>query len=158
MAMDRSTGDVRDLGTQPGHFHYSVEWMNPTYLFCTSLNTVDPQLLVSRFGQALVESHDPEAFFKAIHRAVDPEGYSGRTIAFVDCFPVRYDKGEVHTRPDDDWRIRVSFGQKPAAYSIEQEYRCAVVLEGPRAGAPDFLDLKLSDPKSFCRPFRGVGV
>jgi hypothetical protein len=78
-------------------------------------------------------------------------GYGGHGLSFLDCFPVRYDKGTIQPRPDDDWRIRLSFGQKPPAYREEHEFRCAVVLEGPRQGAPAWLDLVLPSPETYCQ-------
>ena len=150
IAIDRVTGAARDLGTRPGHISYSQEFINPTYLFCCSTPDVARSLLRSKFGTTLVCIYAPGAFFKALHRALDTKGYAERALAFIECFPVRYDKGEVGQNPADDWRTRLSYGQKPPAFREEHEFRCAVVLGGSQTGAPECLDLTLEDPLTFC--------
>jgi hypothetical protein len=150
IAIDCLTGAARDLGTRPGHFSYSQELINPTYIFCCSTPDVARSLLRSKFDTTLVRIHAPGAFFEALRRALDTKGYAERALSFIECFPVRYDKGAVGQTPDHDWRTRLSYGQKPPGFREEHEFRCAVVLRGGQDGAPECLDLTLEDPLTFC--------
>lgn len=151
VAIEPHTGAMRNLGNQSGYFQVSHEFINPTYLFCTAGLVANLDFLRERFGRHLVLIHNPQKLFSAIHTFLDINGFNGRALLFVECFPVQYDKGDIQSWPTGDRRVRLNYGQKPADYISEREYRCAVVLEGTHDGSHPWLDLTLSNPEMFCR-------
>jgi hypothetical protein len=145
-------GGVTDGGTVPGHFNFSTTWVQPLYVFCTSLPDVSLDLGRARFGPELVEFHAPARFAAELARSADRLTLDEREILWVEGFPVRYDKDGVSALPlDQSERSRLPYGQKSSRFQVEAEYRFVVALSGPSAGAPPFLELQLREPESFCR-------
>jgi len=153
--MDRTSGEIVGQTTAPGHFNWQMSFQNPTYALCLSHPTVDVSELTARFGTHIIEVVQPEPFLRRFHLSVQALRIPNRTVDFVDCFPVRYDKGLVGAAPDDPSEMmRLSYGQKTTDFAVEQEYRCVVVLSGPSAEAPDYLDLGLGDLSALVRSYR----
>jgi hypothetical protein len=145
ITLDASTMAVTKETTEPGFFHFQSQFTNPTYIFCLSTS----EEAAVRFGNTLVEIFDPHRFLDSFVSSLDnlPEA----EIAFVDAFPVRYDKDSVAPTPDHRDRARLSYGQKDPALAVEAEYRIAVVMAGGLEGAPEYLDLILQEPHRFAR-------
>jgi hypothetical protein len=119
---------------------------------------VSRTLVAARFGGELVTIHDPLLFAAQLTRSLDNVGLGEREVVFVEGFPVRYDKDAVSELPKDELeRIRLAYGQKPQHFAGEFEFRFAVALSGPAKSAPEFLDVRLSQPTRFCVYTRGVG-
>jgi hypothetical protein len=142
--INRLTGEHLDSGTQPGHFNYQSEFVNPTYIFCASGSAVDAERLQSNFGEFLVEIKVPQTFLERLNNAISDVHIGDREWSFIDGFPVRYTRGSIAARPEDSGeRLRLSYGQKSDSYAWETEFRAAAVLSGPTAGSPAEIDVVL---------------
>jgi len=156
--MDRASGGIVGQSTAPGHLNWQMSFQNPTYALCLSHPAVDISELTARFGTHVIEVVQPKQFLRRLHLRAQALRLPNRTVDFVDCFPVRYDKGLVGAAPDDPSEImRLSYGQKTPDFAVEREYRCVVVLSGPSARAPDYLDLELGDVRALTRRYTVVG-
>jgi hypothetical protein len=145
VAVDVAAGKFSAPWEEPGHFEFGGEFMNPTYVFCTTQPGVDRSSLRVRFGSYVVTILSPSAFAAALlSGAAAAAAQAGRELLFLDGCPVRYDKGEVGAHPTHEERLRLHFAQKPPAYALEQEFRFAAALSGPRAGAPAQLEISLA--------------
>ncbi len=153
--IDKATGKIVGQHTTPGHFNWSMGFGNPTYILCLSDAAVDLAELTRRFGNHVVEVFSPRDLCERLHASAVCLALNDRTVASVEWFAVRYDKGMVGSHPDDEsWRVRIAYGQKAPKFAVEREYRCAVVLSGPIEGSPEHLDLVLGEVGSFARPYR----
>ena len=153
VTLDRMTGEKVSSGSQPGHFNWRMGFVNPTYILCLSDPAVDLAELTG-FGRHVIEVFSPKALVESLHKAVLAMDLGDRIVAYVDCFAVRYDKGLVgHEPTESTWRVRIAYGQKPPIFAGEKEYRCAVVLSGSAAGAPDYLDVSLGDVTRFASSY-----
>jgi hypothetical protein len=94
-------GGFTDGGTVPGHFNFSTSWVQPLYVFCSSLPHVSLDLGRARFGPELVEIHDPARFAAELARSVALLNLEEREILWVEGFPVSYDKDAVSALPLD---------------------------------------------------------
>jgi hypothetical protein len=130
-----------------------MSFLNPTYVLCLSNNDVDISHVTNRFGEHVIEVFRPRLFFERIHKCSLELDVGDRPVDFIDCFPVRYDKGLVGPEPPMSTLMRLSYGQKAPGFALEREYRCAVVLSGGRDGAPQHIDLYLGDITPFARAY-----
>jgi hypothetical protein len=116
----------------------SFELSNPKYVSCFSVSK--DVNTVGKFGRYIVVVHQP---FQLFHRIAASVAHCNRIHRlFVDCFPVRYDKGEPGTSDSGRWSVRLPYGQKPPSFADEMEYRVAIVasrLPGPLRPAPDSI-------------------
>jgi len=157
--IDRTSGAVVGQSNAPGHLNWQMSFQNPTYALCLSHPGVNISELTARFGTHVIEVVQPVQFLGRLHLRAQALRLPNRAVDFVDCFPVRYDKGLVGAAPDDPSEImRLSYGQKTPGFAVEREYRCVVVLSGPSAGAPDYLDLELGDVRELARSYPSVGA
>ncbi len=152
--MDKETGKIVGEHTQPGHFNWSMGFHNPTYILCLSQPTVDTEFLKQRFGPHVVHVFSPQRFCERVNTSLLGLQLNERSIASIEWFQVRYDKGLVGPHPDDLlWSVRIAYGQKAPEHGVECEYRCAVVLSGGPVDSPEYLDITLGDISSFARPY-----
>ncbi len=155
--MDRISGEIIERHTTPGHFNWQMGFQNPTYALCLSQPTVDPTELTARFGPHVIQIVRPEPFLRRIHECAQGLRFPNRAVDFVDCFPVRYDKGLIGAAPNDpSVLMRLSYGQKTPDFAVEREYRCAIVLSGPSAGAPEYIDIELGDASTLLRRYDSI--
>jgi hypothetical protein len=159
VGLNPATGQVSSRSTQPGHFNYSSEFLNPTYVFCTSGPAANGENLRKLFGNYVIAIDNPRGFAEQLFEALKllqlPDD---RRLDFLDGSPVRYDKGEEGEYPSMADHLRIDFGQKPRRYEPEQEYRFTAVLSGPGAGAPPYLDVQIPRPGKVLRLLDGTGA
>lgn len=146
VTLDRDTMAVLDEWMEPGHFNLQQTYINPTYILCLSDAAAGATMIAERFGPCVCEIVSPIGLLERLHDWAQHWSLGEHEVGFVDCFSVRYDKGQVGSQPTGGrWRIRLPYGQKPHEFSREMEYRCAVSLTGPTEGAPNYLDVYLGD-------------
>src|SRR5882724_1743999 len=144
-------GRFTDGGTVQGHFNFGTTWVQPLYVFCTSLPDVSVTIAGGHLGSELVIIHDPARFAAELTRSAYLLHLGEREILWVEAFPVRYDKDAVSDLPSDQSaRHRLPYGQKASRFEVEREYRFVVAVSGVRQGALEFLDLQLGHPERFC--------
>jgi hypothetical protein len=152
VSVNTLTGEMKDAGSTPGHFHRRSEFMNPVFLLCASHPNIDTERLSTVFGRSLVEIQRPSALLKRLCSAASQQLPTGRELLYVDAFPVQYTKGDVLNLPSNHGdRLRLDYGQKPREYEWEREYRIVLAISGPRAGSPDWLDLNLGPLADIAR-------
>ena len=139
---DRDTGRKTFETTTPGYFNYNGASMNPAYILCCAQITADAEELRRRFGRWAVRVTDTAAFVNKLARSASSATPDDRQACYVDAFPVMYSKGlEVTMEEVRRLSSRLHYGQKSPEFSVEQEYRIAVVVSGPQTAAPSHLVL-----------------
>jgi len=138
ITLDRESGEVRGEATRPGLFNFSAPILQAAYFLCLSTTRAG----AAKFGDTIVEVVHTQRLIDAVEAAVRSQR-PALEVAFVEGFPVRYDKDGMAPAPALPERMRLTYGQKPALFSDDAEYRIAVVLTGLAADAQRYLDLTL---------------
>jgi hypothetical protein len=114
--------------TQPGYVHSHIELLNPKFIFSCSLPSVDIDLLRQRFGSSIVKIKQPRQFADDICGFLEtlPYRFGGGVKACV----VQYDKGEKSLHQLTVASVPLSYSQKPAIFSTENEFRFVVIVTG----------------------------
>ncbi len=130
--------------TQPGYVHSHIELLNPKFIFSCSLPSVDIDLLRQRFGPWVVKIKQPRQFADDICAFVEtlPYGFSGGVKGCV----VQYNKGEKSLHQLTVASVPLSYSQKPAIFSTENEFRFVVIVTGKPSQwlDDDFLPVDLA--------------
>jgi hypothetical protein len=151
VTLDRSTLEVTDRGTEPGQFHFSSTFVNPTYILSFALPSIDVGRLRARFGAYVVAVDEPVEFLERLHAAANRHPALSPKVG-LDHLAVSYDKGGVGSMADARARRpRLSYAQKPPAFAGEQEYRVVIIGHGSLESAPREVFLRLGHIGEICR-------
>jgi hypothetical protein len=134
----------------PGTMEAHSSLGNPMFLFCTSLPTVDTDLLKRNFGPFLVKIENPVQRRADIHRAMESTGRRGRVVAAN----VEYTKGDlVAADPGSSEGARLSYVQKAREFSEEHEFRFVAIIGGAvrPTDLPEYIDLDLGGQVSYAK-------
>lgn len=134
---------------EPGPVHHSVTFGNGIYVLSLSRpHDADLRLLREKFGPHVVQIDEPRLFGQDLTDALANGAVD--TAGVIECVRVLYNKGTAITTPlDRDARLRLSYGQKPAEFAAEQEYRLVLISQRPASEAERYLDVKLCKPLAY---------
>jgi hypothetical protein len=99
---------------------------NQIFIFSTSLDSVNLDVMQSRFGPYIVRIDSPIDLARDINEALTrrQERFGGG----VEGHCVRYDQGEVSGEDFDHWDfVELSYRQKPQCFRNEKEFRFVVI-------------------------------
>jgi len=144
VTLDTSDGRIISESTQPAHFHRRSSFLNPTYLMCCSGPGADLNAMGERFGRWAVRINDPAEMIARLAAHAAASMPTGREALYIEAFPVLYNKGAVLSLAEVELlKQRIDYGQKPAEYACESEYRVVVVVSGLQRDAPTHLDVSM---------------
>lgn len=126
---------------------YAISFHNPVYVLSLCSPCADVQTLASRFGRFMVRIRRADRLAAALFRRLADHSIIGRDLLFGDQGAVAYNKGTaVRHTPSQERRTRLSWIQKPEAFSAEREHRIVFALSAARAGAPSHICVPLPSP------------
>jgi hypothetical protein len=132
---------VRDVAAEVG---------NPKYLFCTSLPTIDLDLMKSRFGDSIVEIAAPIDLAKDLCSYFEHSPF--RLVGGIEGCRVHYTKGDTFPKPlGSVEQAQLSYSQKPAFYAREHEFRYVAMLfwSHHAPASPAHVDVNLNKRLSY---------
>jgi hypothetical protein len=143
----RDSDDTTAL-TQPGYVHSHVELLNPKFIFSCSLPSADIDLLRERFGPWIVKIKQPRQLADDICAFADSLPYR---FAGVKGCVVQYNKGEKSLDELTITSVPLSYSQKPAIFSAENEFRFMVIVTGKPSQwlDDDFLPIDLGHKLNY---------
>lgn len=152
-----ATVNIRTGGVtyKPGELQYSVGSLNPTFIFCTSLESAEIAKLCGKWDHC-VEIFKPKEFHEDLLQSVQ-SGASGSEFVDLDYGPVFYTKGGVSGKPLIQESARLPYMQKPPEFEFEKEFRFAVKFNA--ISFPEdtqFIDVKLAKCASYARVASGI--
>jgi hypothetical protein len=144
-------GQVTKQWEEPGHVHHSVTFGNGIYILSLSHPTNDDlSVLQEKFGSHVVQIDEPRVFGQDLTDAL--ANGAADTAGVIECVRVLYNKGAIVTTSlDRDARLRLSYGQKPAEFAAEQEYRLVLISQRPASKAERYLEVNLAKPLPYAR-------
>jgi len=136
--------DETTTTTRPGYVDTHIELLNPKFVFCCSLPTVDLDLL-RKHRPWVVRIDQPRRFAQEVSDYLQTLPY--KFVGGVEgCF-VQYNKGEKTRtqQPGAAAVIPLTYIQKPATFSAEKEFRFVVIAwaQPSKGFDDDFLPLDL---------------
>lgn len=109
-----------------GHISYTHWNMNPTYVLCTAMDTVDLAYLAGRYGPHIVRIDKPEQLFQDLQDCLRSSLYSKDFI--LDATMVRYTLDDAReAEPQHREMFRLAYSQKSVAFAPDCEFRFALV-------------------------------
>jgi len=117
---------------------------NPVYILCFSEASADLKRLGGELGSFVVHIDAPAILNRAVPDLEIESLPAGRQVVEVRIAQVRYDKdlvGEVGRDVRD--AIPLAYTQKRPKDAYQREWRLAVVLSGPKEGAPEYILVRL---------------
>lgn len=142
------SGDSETVRTsnKKGLMNVSGNWGNPTFIFCTSLPSVDVPYLKEKFGEFVVQINAPGQFISDMQEAILKTDYPFIGKGFVRGRYVEYSMGEVLTA---DLEVvdscELATFQKLPEFSPENEYRFIAMMGAikPPEVVPEFVELNI---------------
>jgi hypothetical protein len=148
---DASEGEarLRVPGVNDVWVNYGSRLMNPVYVLCTSLPTIDPQVR-AKMGRYVVHVRDTSRLVAALQKAVEVSPLTDREVIGVDAGLVAYTQDEqIAYTPDSETRTRLTYFQKSKSFSEQCEWRFVVQMSGPLSNAPECLYLEIGSLEEF---------
>jgi hypothetical protein len=121
--------DQTSVAQTPGYVHTHTELLNPTFVLSCSRPGVNLEYLRSRFGAWLVRVDEPRRLAQEVSNFLEsrPDRFAGG----VEGCLVHYNKGgKVGADLTNIASTRLSYSQKPSAFSREREFRFIVIVMG----------------------------
>lgn len=118
------------MSQTPGYVQTHTELLNPSFILSCSLPGVELNYLRSQFGGWLVKIAEPKQLARDLSTYLEtlPDRFTG-----VEGCSVHYNKGSrVGERLSNIASTRLSYSQKPATFSRENEFRFVVIAMGHR--------------------------
>jgi hypothetical protein len=129
--------------TEPGYVHSHIKLLNPKFIFSCSLPIVDIDLLRKRWPW-VVKIKQPRQFAQDICDFLEtlPYRFGGGVKGCI----VQYNKGEKSPHQLRVASVPLAYMQKPAIFSIENEFRFVVIVSGKPSQwfDDDFLSVDLA--------------
>jgi hypothetical protein len=142
VALDEN-GDVLRVEPTAGEIHLTTSISNIVFIYCCSFppeGNIDK--LPGHFGDHTVEISDPLQFFHDMAEASSQ--FSELMVANVEVGEVVYDKGKVLDRkPTTEETFGMSIFQKPSQFSVEHEFRIAIMTGLVEYDRDGFIDLNI---------------
>jgi hypothetical protein len=109
-----------------GHISYTHRNINPTYVLCTAMDTVDLGHLARQYGPHIVRINKPEQFFQDLHDHLRSSPYSKDFV--LDAKMVSYTLDDAReAEPQHDEMFRLAYTQKSVIFAPDCEFRFALV-------------------------------
>jgi len=133
----------------PGYVQTHTELLNPSFILSCSLPGVELNYLRSQFGRWLVKIAEPRQLARDLSTYLEtlPDRFTG-----VEGCSVHYNKGSrVGERLSNIASTRLSYSQKPATFSRENEFRFVVIAMGTpsRRSNAEYLHVDLGGALNY---------
>ena len=138
--------------TKRGLMNVSGSLGNPTYIFCTSLPSVDISYIRDRFGPFIVQINDPKRFIADMREALERTKFRFLNKGFVEGRKTEYSKGKIlisDVREVASCKLAVY--QKPPEFEPEKEFRFIALMNFlyPPDPLPEFVEVDLGKPIDY---------
>ena len=125
------------LGVNGTKVNYGGSVHNPIYVLSFS-EPEAPAVATDRYGTSVAHIDDVASLVRRLSRAVADFSFESRELLSVVLHRVRYSRDTtIDPEPTRDERHNLMSSQKDQRDADDREWRVAVTVSGPVAGAPD---------------------
>lgn len=145
-----------ETSTKIGLMNVSGSLGNPTYIFCTSLPSVEISYIRDKFGPFIVQINDPKRFIADMREALQRTKYRFLNKGLVEARRAEYSKGEIlKSDLSEVASCKLAVYQKPPEFEPEQEFRFIALMSflARPDPLPDFVEVdfgKAIDYATMC--------
>jgi hypothetical protein len=146
---DRGEGEARHivLGVNQTPVNFGGSYHNPVYIICFSEPDA-PAIRSGKYGTFLSTIPDVAAFTATLLTRFEEITVDTREVFGATLLRVRYSRDAViDPEPTSEERGRLMIAQKAEPDADDCEWRIAVTLSGPLAGAPEEIWIRQSTSK-----------